>query len=118
MAELARLESTLEAAEPVRLEEMVLEPMVVVSVVLPEVIVETTGTVETAVSGRVVAPPTPPTPKMVVLPVEVIVDEPLVMTVVNSDVVTAVEVASPLAPEPEALPDDPPVVPAPPPMTV
>lgn len=113
-AAVARLESTLEAAEPVKLEETVLVPIVVVSVVLPEVIVETTGTVETAVSGREVAPPTPPKPKTVVVPVEVMVDDPLVMTVVNSEVVIAVDVASPLAPVPEAPPDDPPEAPAPP----
>lgn len=109
-AAVARLESTLEAAEPVRLDEMVLEPIVVVSVVLPDVIVETTGTVETAVAGKEVAPLTPPKPKTVVVPVDVMVDDPLVMTVVNSEVVIAVEVASPLAP----VPDDPPEAPAPP----
>lgn len=102
VASLAWLERALEASPPVREERTVVEPMVEVMTLPSEVMVLTIGSVVTAVWGREVAPGTPPTPKRVVSPVEVMVDSPLVMTVVKVEVETGLGVAD--SPPPEAAP--------------
>lgn len=92
---------------------MVDEPMVVTPVSpLEPVVVETIGEV-VSVTGAEVAPTTPPIPERVLAPVEVTVEEPLVITVVKLEVVMAD--AEPVsAPLPEAPEDDSPLPPAPP----
>lgn len=83
-------------AEPVR-DEVIVVLKVVSAVVLSEVTVETTSLV-TVVWGTEVAPATPEMPEMVVVPVVVPVESPLVQVEVNSLVVMAV--AAPPAPAP------------------
>jgi hypothetical protein len=75
----AWLERALLSSEPVALATKVVVPRVVVMVNEPLTSVETMAEV-TVLSGTEVAPPTPPTPEMVVSPVTVAVTVPL-MTV-------------------------------------
>jgi hypothetical protein len=84
------LEKTLLRAVPDRLELTVVDPVVVWKVEEPLVTVETRGDVVTAEDeGSEVTPGTPLRPERVVEPVLVMVEPPLVMTVVNSLVVIA-----------------------------
>lgn len=82
-AAVAWLDRALVRAEPVKAELTTVEPVVDTKVDEPLVTVETSAEVVTAVAGIEVAPPTPSRPEMVVVPVLVRVDPPLVMTVVN-----------------------------------
>lgn len=81
-------------ASPVTLDVKVVEPMVVSKVVDSSVWVETMGEVP-VVSGTSLAPGTPLTPEMVVVPVTVLVASPLVKVEVQVLVVMAV--ASPVS---------------------
>jgi hypothetical protein len=88
-ASAAWLESALDAAPPTRVEKTVVDPMVEVSEEPFDTMTETRAEVVTALTGIEVAPTTPPTPKRVVVPVLVIVEDPLVTTVVKVDVAMA-----------------------------
>lgn len=87
----AWLERALLRAEPVKLELMVVDPTVDTKVDERLVTVETSAEVVTAVDGSDVAPPTPSRPEIVVTPVLVNVEPPLVITVVKVLVATADE---------------------------
>lgn len=116
----AWLLSALLAAEPVSWDVIVDEPTVVTPVAPSEpVVVETIGAV-VSVTGAEVAPTMPPIPERVLTPVDVIVELPLVTTVVKPEVVMAEgePVSAPLPEPPEDEPPLPPSPPAPPPKMV
>lgn len=94
-ADEAWLERALDRAVPVRAELIVVDPVVVVKVDEPLVTVETRSDVETAVEGRVVAPPIPLRPDSVVVPVTVKVEPLEVRVAVKVEVATAEEEPAP-----------------------
>ena len=89
----------LDAAVPVKEENMVVAP-VEVMVEPPLTITVVNDEVVMAEAGTEVAPPTPPIPEIVMTPVEVKVEVPLVMTEKKVDVVMALAPPAPPLPEP------------------